>query len=77
TLQQILFFKELGFPLQRIKEIINQPTFDRLEALEMQRKMLLEKRRQLGHMLETIDNTVKDLKGEIKMSNKGKFKGFD
>ena len=44
TLQQILFFKELGFPLKKIKEIIDSPSFDRQEALELQHKMLLEKR---------------------------------
>ena len=42
-LQQILFFKELGFPLKKIKEIINSPSFDRHEALVLQRKMLLDK----------------------------------
>ena len=39
-LQQILFFKELGFPLKKIKEIMESPNFDRVEALEMQKKML-------------------------------------
>ncbi len=43
TLQQILFFKELGFPLQKIKEIIESPSFDRLGALELQRHLLIEK----------------------------------
>lgn len=77
TLQQILFFKELGFPLKQIKEIINRPTFDRLEALEMQRKMLLEKQKRLDEMLKTIDKTIKHVKGEIEMSHQEKFKGFD
>ena len=44
TLQQILFFKELGFPLKKIKEIIHSSSFDRQEALEMHRKMLLNKK---------------------------------
>ena len=43
TLQQILLFRELGFSLQRIKEIIQSPSFDRKEALILHRKMLLEK----------------------------------
>lgn len=29
TLQQILFFRELGLPLKKIKEIISNPSFDR------------------------------------------------
>lgn len=77
TLQQILFFKELGFPLKNIKEIISSPAFDRQEALSLHRKMLLEKRSRLDQMIETIEKTIKHTKGEIKMSNKEKFEGFD
>jgi len=77
TLQQILFFKELGFPLKKIKEIIDSPSFDRLEALEMQHNMLLEKKSRLDKMIETIEKTIQHSKGEIQMSNQEKFEGFD
>lgn len=75
-LQQILFFRELGFPLKRIKEIIASPAFDQREALVFQRKLLLEKRRRIDQMLETIDKTILHLKGEIEMTKEEKFKGF-
>ncbi|MFB4167927.1 MerR family transcriptional regulator [Virgibacillus sp. JSM 102003] len=77
VLQQILFFKELGFPLKKIKDIINSPSFDREEALELHRKMLLEKRSRIDEMIATIDKTTQHSKGEINMSNKEKFAGFD
>ncbi|HDX9578185.1 TPA: MerR family transcriptional regulator [Bacillus pseudomycoides] len=77
TLQQILFFKELGFPLKKIKEIINNPSFDRQEALVLHRKMLLEKRFRLDKVIATIDKTIQHSKGEILMTNKEKFDGFD
>lgn len=77
TLQQILFFKELGFPLKRIKEIIYDPSFDRLEALEHHQKMMMEKRNRLDQMLRTINKTIQYSKGEINMSNEEKFEGFD
>jgi len=77
TLQQILFFKELGFPLKKIKDIIYNPSFDRQEALELQRQMLMEKRERLDQMIATIEKTIKHMKGEIQMSNKEKFEGFD
>lgn len=77
TLQQILFFKELGFPLKQIKEIINSPSFDRNEALQMHRKMLLEKRKRLDQMIQTVEKTIQHMKGEIQMTNKEKFEGFD
>ena len=76
-LQQILFFKEIGFPLKKIKEIISSPSFDRAEALELHRKMLLEKKSRIDHMIRTIDKTVQYKKGEIAMSNREKFEGFD
>lgn len=77
TLQQILFFRELGFPLKKIKEIIHNPSFDRQEALEIQHKMLLEKKNRLNKMIRTLEKTIQYSKGEIKMSNKEKFEGFD
>ncbi|AOV06572.1 MerR family transcriptional regulator [Sporosarcina ureilytica] len=76
-LQQILFFRELGFPLKKIKELLDSPTFDRQEAFEMQHKMLLEKRQKLDEMIETIEKTIQQGRGEIIMSNEEKFKGFD
>jgi DNA-binding transcriptional MerR regulator len=76
-LQQILFFRELGFPLKQIKEIIESPTFDQQEALILHRKMLMEKRRRIDQMLETLDKTIRHLKGEIQMTREEKFEGFD
>ncbi|WP_158737225.1 MerR family transcriptional regulator [Alteribacillus sp. YIM 98480] len=76
-LQQILFYKELGFPLKKIKQIIHSPDFDRQEALELHRKTLLEKSRRINRMLELVEKTIQHSKGEIRMSNKEKFEGFD
>ncbi|PIC57902.1 MerR family transcriptional regulator [Sporosarcina sp. P12(2017)] len=77
ALQQILFFRELGFPLKTIKEIIDSPSFDQQEALEMQHRMLLKEKSRLEQMIETIEKTIQHLKGEIHMSNQEKFAGFD
>ena len=77
TLQQILFFKELDLPLKKIKEIIKSPSFNRQEALFMHRKLFLEKRNRLDKMIGTIEKTIYYSKGEIQMSNKEKFEGFD
>ncbi len=40
TLQQILLFRELEFPLKDIKEIIGSPDFDRSKALGQQIELL-------------------------------------
>ncbi|RUT42935.1 MerR family transcriptional regulator [Paenibacillus anaericanus] len=76
-LQQILSFKELGFPLKKISEIINDPSFDRQEALLLHKNMLLERRRRLDGIIATIDRTIQHSKGEIEMTDKEKFAGFD
>lgn len=77
TLQQILFFRELGFPLKEIKKLLNHPDFDRQEAFEMQHKMLLEKRRKLNAMIETIEKTIQQERGAYQMTNEERFTGFD
>lgn len=77
TLQQILFFKELGFTLKEIKKIINSPLFNRQEALILQRKMLIEKRKKVDKMIETIDKTIKHMAGEIQMTNEERFEGIN
>lgn len=70
TLQQILFFKELDIPLKQVKEIMDSPHFDKMQALENQKKLLLIKRNRLNDLVELIDKT---LKGENTMS----FREFD
>src|ERR1043165_2537295 len=40
VLQQILFYRELGFELKRIREIIDQPKFEKAAALKSHRKVL-------------------------------------
>lgn len=54
-LQQILFFKELGFSLDDIGRIMLDPVFDRRNALQAQRTLLAEKARRTEAMLTAID----------------------
>lgn len=77
TLQQILFFRELDFPLKKIKELLTSPTFDRQKAFELQRRMLITKRKQLDRMIQTIDKSILNGKGELVMTKEEKFEGFD
>lgn len=76
-LQQVLFFKKLGFKLSHVKEILSRPDYDQEEALRMQKEMLQEEQARISAMIETIDLTIMDLKGEIEMTNADKFKGID
>jgi len=69
TMQQVLFFKELDFTLQEIKEIINDNEFNRLDALKMQRNLLNLKKQRLKNMVSFIDKSLNSkTTGEINMS---------
>ena len=53
-LQQILFFKELDFPLCDIKEIMTNPRYDKKEALLKQKELLLQKRDRLDGLIKLV-----------------------
>ncbi|MBI4658553.1 MAG: MerR family transcriptional regulator [Verrucomicrobia bacterium] len=77
TLQQILFYRELGFELKQIRSMLSQPDFDKIAALESHRKVL---RKNLAHtrkLIETIDKTIQHLKGTKRMKSQELFEGFD
>ncbi|NMA66100.1 MAG: MerR family transcriptional regulator [Clostridiaceae bacterium] len=74
-LQQILFYRELGFNLSDIKEILTSPDFDRVKVLE-EHKRLLERKYQLDLLIKNVEKTIAYTEGRIKMSDKEKFEGF-
>ncbi len=76
-LQQILFFKECGFPLGRIQSLMNSPDFDRAKAFELQRKYLLHERARIDAILGTLDRSLEAMKGALNMKQEEKFTGFD
>lgn len=75
-LQQILFFRDLEFPLLEIRRILARPDFDREAALLAHLGALREKRQQVDLLIETLQTTLSALKGEKTMSDKDKFQGF-
>jgi DNA-binding transcriptional MerR regulator len=75
-LQQILFYRELDFPLEEIKRIMGRRDFDLVGALQSHREALQKKAARLDQLLITVDNTIQHIKGEKLMSQKGLFKGF-
>jgi len=75
-LQQILFYRELGVPLDEIKSILSAPDFNGKAALENHLTALLAKREQLDTLIANVKKTLKSLEGEIVMSDNEKFEGF-
>ena len=76
TLQQILFYRELGFELKQIKQILGRANFEKVAALQSHRKVLQENLTRTRRLIETIDKTIKHLKGTKKMKSEEMFVGF-
>jgi len=76
TLQQILFYRELGFELKQIKRVLRQAKFEKVAALESHRKVLQKNLMRTRTLIETIDKTIKHLKGTQKMKSEEMFAGF-
>lgn len=76
TLQQILFFRELEFPLEQIVKIMQNPQFDRISALEEQKKLLEIKKKRLEGLLTTIETTITSEKGGENMSAQNLYGNF-
>ncbi len=76
-LQQILFYRELGFELKCIKKILGQPKFQKAAALRSHRKVLEANVTRTRTLIETIDKTINHLKGTKKMKSEELFIGFN
>ncbi|MCQ6561993.1 MerR family transcriptional regulator [Paenibacillus mendelii] len=76
-LQQVLFFKEIGFSLEEIKAVLDSPGFDRKHALTAHKELLEQKKRRLEEIIETVSQTIQSLDGGKAMSRDDMFNGFD
>lgn len=76
-LQQILFFRELGFSLEQIRTIVGDPHFDRVRALEDHRRMLQAQIARLERLLTTVEKTIAHLtEGKMPLTDAELYEGF-
>lgn len=75
-LQQILLHRELDIPLGEIGVILDDPKFDRLEALRQQRQRLAAEATRYARLVQTIDRTIASLNGVTAMKNVDLYKGI-
>lgn len=75
-LQQILFYKELDFPLQEIKTLLDHPDFDVVKALEQHKQALQTRQSRISTLLATIDNTILKLNEGKMLTNEELYKGL-
>jgi DNA-binding transcriptional MerR regulator len=76
TLQQALFYKELGFSLEEIRDMLADPAFDRREALLAQRELVAAQAQRFEAMLGLIDKTLISLEGGVRMTKEEMFEVF-
>lgn len=77
ALQQILFFRKLGFKLKDIQKVLKSSDFDTIKALCAHRKLLEDKISRSRELIETVDKTMMHLKGKYQMKDKEFYTGFD
>lgn len=75
-LQQILFYRERGFALNKIKDILYKENFDKMAALYEHLENLKQQKERLSKLICTVNTTISSMKGEIKMNDKDKFEAF-
>ena len=75
-LQEVLFFRELRFSLETIRDIIGRPSYSRAAALEQQRELLVMHADRLLTMVDAIDRAVLAETTGVKMSSEEMLEVF-
>lgn len=75
-LQVILFYKYLGFSLEKIAALLKEGQADLLPHLLTQLDSLKREREHLDTLISTLQKTIENQKGERKMTIEEKFIGF-
>ena len=57
-LEQILFFRELGFPLEEIRDIMDHPAYDARDAMRRQKALLGMQRARIDAMIVRLDEAL-------------------
>ena len=72
-LQQILFYRALELSLDEIKTILEQPRFAQQRALQSHLETLRARRAELDGLIQTMERTLLEQKGEITMTDRERF----
>ena len=58
-MQEILFYRELDFPLQRIGDLLSSPYYNKEQALAEQKQLLILKKERLERLIAAVDSAAK------------------
>ena len=72
-MQEILFYRELDFPLKDISKILSSPDYDRKKALEAQKELMILKKNRIEKLISALDDAVKGVKINMKVFDNSEF----
>lgn len=75
-LQDILFYRALGVELARIRECLDAPSFDRLEALRSHLAALEAKQEETQALIRAVQETIRTQERNECMYDEEKFRAF-
>ncbi|MFC1791169.1 MerR family transcriptional regulator [Gemmatimonadota bacterium] len=76
-LHQILLFRELGFGLDGIREVLEAPAFDLAKALRAQGELLKERVNRTQTVIQAVESAIQALEGGKAMDAEKMFDGFE
>lgn len=76
-LHQALLFRELGFTLDAIRSLLDEPDADRRAALRSRRGELEAERRRTDAVIRAVDRALEALEEGVTMTDAQLFEGFD
>lgn len=75
-LQQILFYRQRGMGLDKIRDILQEKDFDVLAALTGHLRELERQQEYISDLIQTVNLTISMMRGEIEMDDAKKFAAF-
>lgn len=75
-LQHVLAYRQLGFPLARIGEILSDPDWDEVAGLREQRALLSERAAHLGHLIASVDRALEAHRMDMALTPQERFEVF-
>ncbi|MGW1956807.1 MerR family transcriptional regulator [Streptomyces sp. NPDC001920] len=75
-LQQILFYRELGFPLEEVAALLDDPDADPREHLRRQHELLTDRIEKLQKMAEAVEHAMEARTMGINLTPEEKFEVF-
>lgn len=75
-LQQILFYKELGYSLSKITLILHSTSYNQLESLHEHLIILSDKKSHIENVMGLVTKTIENIERGKKMTDKEKFEAF-